>query len=97
MKRPTRHCSIEGCGKILPKQNKTGLCRLHYFKKWTSDYRKKRILNHICTICGKEVEPIVIKTKEVDIIKYTTNCYSCRQKEKVKYERAIQRSKEINK
>ena len=77
-----KKCKV--CSKILREQNKGGLCSHHYKIKYFREYRKERKEKHLCIMCGKKVEPMILYPagKTVPpIITYSVRCYNCRKKQ----------------
>ena len=80
-------CKCRECGKIIRKENKSGLCSHHYRIQHMQELRNYRKSKQLCVQCGKKVEPIIIypagdKVRPIiKIIKMPIRCYQCRQKQ----------------
>lgn len=91
-KRRTQAKKCSECGKLLRKQNKSGLCSHHLHMKLKKEKNQMKLKKHICVECDKKVEPIITYPAGntiPPITKYTMRCYECREKRRMEYGKSI--------
>ena len=86
-KRTNKANKCKECGKIIRKENKSGLCSHHYKMDYMKKLIKERKAKELCIQCGKKVEPI---------IKIPIRCKQCREKQDEAYSNKVQDNKKLN-